>query len=286
MYSLLGNMLASSASQYMLIAAAIMIPTVWLPDLSALSFLGVFGVTATTTVVASVLYTLVTGNFTAGALTHSALPATLPLVFGIMTFCYSGHGVFPAIQASMKEPQLFPKVLNVAFFLVAFLCTFIAAAGYYMYGAGAADIVIFNLPTLLATACSCLVLINPVAKFALTMEPVAAAANVAAGAGRPLTGLPRLAVRTALSLAILMAARSLPFLAHLMALVGSFMTISVSVTLPALCHLILLKGKLGTAKVLWNWFVVLLGVTCTVAGTTASMRSLAAKASAVAVGAA
>ncbi|KAJ9526617.1 hypothetical protein QJQ45_017626 [Haematococcus lacustris] len=249
MYSLLGNMLASSASQYMLIAAAIMIPTVWLPDLSALSFLGVFGVTATTTVVASVLYTLVTGNFTAGALTHNALPATLPLVFGIMTFCYSGHGVFPAIQASMKEPQLFPKVLNVAFFLVAFLCTFIAAAGYYMYGAGAADIVIFNLPTLLATACSCLVLINPVAKFALTMEPVAAAANVAAGAGRPLTGLPRLAVRTALSLAILMAARSLPFLAHLMALVGSFMTISVSVTLPALCHLILLKGKLGTAKV-------------------------------------
>ncbi|KAJ9525938.1 hypothetical protein QJQ45_009406 [Haematococcus lacustris] len=248
---------------------------------SAIIYVELFG-TCCLLFILEVLYTLVTGNFTAGALTHSALPATLPLVFGIMTFCYSGHGVFPAIQASMKEPQLFPKVLNVAFFLVAFLCTFIAAAGYYMYGAGAADIVIFNLPTLLATACSCLVLINPVAKFALTMEPVAAAANVAAGAGRPLTGLPRLAVRTALSLAILMAARSLPFLAHLMALVGSFMTISVSVTLPALCHLILLKGKLGTAKVLWNWFVVLLGVTCTVAGTTASMRSLAAKASAVA----
>jgi hypothetical protein len=58
-----------------------------------------------------------------------------------------------------------------------------------MYGAGAADIVIFNLPTILATACSCLVLINPIAKFALTMEPVAAAANVAAGGGTPLTGM-------------------------------------------------------------------------------------------------
>ena len=43
-------------------------------------------------------------------------------------------------------------------------------------------------------------------------------------------------VRTALAIAVLMAARSLPFLAQVMALVGSFMTISVSVTFPALCH--------------------------------------------------
>lgn len=36
--------------------------------------------------------------------------ATLPLVFGIMAFVYSGHGVFPSVRASMKRPQLFPKV--------------------------------------------------------------------------------------------------------------------------------------------------------------------------------
>lgn len=46
----------------------------------------------------------------AGAVTDPALLATLPLVFGIMTFCYSGHGVFPSIQASMKEPEKFPQV--------------------------------------------------------------------------------------------------------------------------------------------------------------------------------
>lgn len=57
-----------------------------------------------------VAYTLLTGNFPAGAATHPALWATLPLVFGIMTFCYSGHGVFPSIQASMKHPEQFPKV--------------------------------------------------------------------------------------------------------------------------------------------------------------------------------
>jgi hypothetical protein len=41
-------------------------------------------------------------------------------------------------------------VLNVAFFIVAFLCSFIGGAGYYMYGTAAADIVIFNMPGVLA----------------------------------------------------------------------------------------------------------------------------------------
>lgn len=54
MFSLLGTKLAANASQYMFLAAALMIPTVWLPNLSALSFLGFFGVAATSTVVVSV----------------------------------------------------------------------------------------------------------------------------------------------------------------------------------------------------------------------------------------
>lgn len=42
------------------------------------------------------------------------------------------------------------QVLNVAFLIVAFLCSFIGGAGYYMYGSAAADIVIFNMPGVLA----------------------------------------------------------------------------------------------------------------------------------------
>eukprot|EP00955_Chlamydomonas_euryale_P092428 364706-Chlamydomonas_euryale.AAC.3 len=97
-----------SPTAYMLAAACVMIPTVWLPDLKALSYLGFFGVSATLTCVLSVVYTFLTGSYVAGAATDPALFATLPLVFGIMTFCYSGHGVFPSIQASMAKPSEFP----------------------------------------------------------------------------------------------------------------------------------------------------------------------------------
>ena len=45
----------------------------------------------------------------AGAATAAANWGALPLVFGIMAFVYSGHGVFPSIQRSMKEPSRFPQ---------------------------------------------------------------------------------------------------------------------------------------------------------------------------------
>ncbi|KAG1674282.1 hypothetical protein FOA52_013471 [Chlamydomonas sp. UWO 241] len=268
----------------MIAAACVMIPTVWLPNLKSLSYLGFMGVSATCLCVMSVVYTFMTGNFIPGAATDVALWSTLPLVFGIMTFCYSGHGVFPAIQASMQKPKEFPQVLNVAYLIVATCCTLIGTLGYYMYGSRALDVVIFNLPPgLLATACCCTVLINPIAKFALTMEPVAAAATSATGAA---SGLPRLAVRTAISVAILVAAKNLPFLAYVMALVGSFMTISVSVTFPAVCHLVLFKGQSSPGRVAWNYAVAVTGLCCTTFGTLASVKSLAAKAAASAVGAA
>ena len=49
------------------------------------------------------------GSFVAGAATAAANWRSLPLVFGIMAFVYSGHGVFPSIQRSMKEPSRFPQ---------------------------------------------------------------------------------------------------------------------------------------------------------------------------------
>ena len=48
------NSLLSGPAAYMLLAAVFMIPTVWLPDLSALSTLGFLGVTASCTVTATV----------------------------------------------------------------------------------------------------------------------------------------------------------------------------------------------------------------------------------------
>lgn len=69
----------------------------------------------------------------------------MPLIFGIMAFSYAGHSVFPSIQASMRRPSRFPRVLDTAYCIVAALCTFLGVAGYYMYGDGARDVITFNM---------------------------------------------------------------------------------------------------------------------------------------------
>ncbi|EIE22996.1 hypothetical protein COCSUDRAFT_15642, partial [Coccomyxa subellipsoidea C-169] len=302
LFQLLGTKLASSSGAYMVLAAAIMVPTVWLPDLKSLSYLGFAGITATLTVTAAVAYTLLVccvmsaGGYPAGAVTSAGNWATLPLVFGIMAFVYSGHGVFPSVRASMKRPEHFPKarlsstqnlgftpfstpvqVLDAAYLVVGTLCTFIGAAGYYMYGNGALDVITFNLPKgLLATLCASLILVNPVAKFAITLDPVAVAANTSLASvtqGFP-AGLRRFAVRTVMAAGCLVAARFVPFLAYVMALIGSFLTISVSVIFPAACHLSIFRGKLSRRRLLWNYAVVAIGVVCALSGTAASLRAL------------
>ena len=51
-------------------------------------------------------------------------------------------------------------------------------------------------------------------------------------------------MRTVLAIACLMAARFVPFLAYVMSLIGSFLTISVSVIFPAACHLSIFQARM------------------------------------------
>lgn len=58
----------------------------------------------------------------------------------------------PSVQNLGFTPFSTPvQVLDAAYLVVGTLCTFIGAAGYYMYGNGALDVITFNLPKV--TAC-------------------------------------------------------------------------------------------------------------------------------------
>lgn len=57
-----------------------------------------------------VVFTFLTKSYAPGAATAIVQWNTLPVAFGCLAFCFAGHGVFPAIRASMQEPKKFPKV--------------------------------------------------------------------------------------------------------------------------------------------------------------------------------
>jgi len=155
------------------LSAALFVPTTWLPDLEALSYVGAMGMLSALGLTGVVLYNFFDGGITLAQTSYLNIHH-LPMTFGLAAFVFAGHAVFPSIRMSMKDKHLFPKVIDVAYIIVFATCLAIGAAGYLMYGNKTLEEVTLNLPKgLLRDAAIGLILVSPFTKFALTLEPVA-----------------------------------------------------------------------------------------------------------------
>lgn len=86
--------------------------------------------------------------------------------------------------------------------------------------------------------------------------------------------LPGRLTRTGLGLGALLLATSVPYFGYVMAVIGSFLTLTVSVIFPSLCYLKLYDTEIEKKEKLLNYFIVALGVFCAVTGTYTSVQSL------------
>ncbi|KAG7031976.1 Amino acid transporter AVT1C [Cucurbita argyrosperma subsp. argyrosperma] len=113
---------------FALMTALAVLPTVWLRDLTILSYISAGGVIASILVVLCLFWIgLVDDVGFQGKETTTLLnPATLPIAVGLYGFCYSGHAVFPNIYSSMAKP--------------------IALMGYAMFGESTLSQFTLNLP--------------------------------------------------------------------------------------------------------------------------------------------
>ncbi|CAI5463113.1 unnamed protein product [Closterium sp. Yama58-4] len=124
----LGPSIRLSPNQvFLIIAALIVLPTVWLRKMSLLAYVSVGGLLAALVTVVGVAWVAAVGTDDAGSATAAAAaPAEaeaaaqggaallrvqgIPVAMGIFGFCFSGHAVFPTIYRSMDKPQHFNRV--------------------------------------------------------------------------------------------------------------------------------------------------------------------------------
>uniref|UniRef100_A0A6U3G8T0 Amino acid transporter transmembrane domain-containing protein n=1 Tax=Mantoniella antarctica TaxID=81844 RepID=A0A6U3G8T0_9CHLO len=278
---------AHSSRWFMTASAAVMIPTLWLADLSSLSYVGAVGALASVSLMGVVAYQLVavgifSGHIPPGIETTAALHlSTLPVSFGLLAFVFAGHAVFPAIYSSMDTPEDYEGMLDRTYGIVGVTCLIIGCAGYALWGEDVADEVTLNLPGGAAsTLALALITINPLSKFALTMDPVARGLESALGVdisakqgNGPLTAR---AMRTGLGLGALTVAATVPFFAVVMSLIGSFLTLTVSVIFPAACYLKMFEGEIGDGEKALNWAIMLLGGFGVVAGSYSALGEISA----------
>ncbi|KAK6140260.1 hypothetical protein DH2020_026058 [Rehmannia glutinosa] len=155
----------------------VILPTVWLRNLSLLSYVSVGGVVTLVLVVLCLLWVGVTSDVGFHPSGKALDFTNLPITIGIYSFCYGSHSVFPNIYSSMKEPSRFPSVLVISFVTAGLLYAGIAVCGFLMFGESTNPQFTLNLPTNLVASdiAAWSVVAAPVTKFGLTITPVALA---------------------------------------------------------------------------------------------------------------
>ena len=270
------------------VSAAVMIPTTWLLDLSSLSYVGALGLLASTSVTGVISFEFFRqvvasgGALPEAATAHTAFAhvSTFPVSFGLLAFVFAGHAVFPSIYSSMERPEEYEDMLDASYGIVALNCLALGVAGYCLFGDDVADQVTLSLPAgSLATLAFALTTVNPFAKFALTLDPVAKGAeslfDLRVRASSTDAFVSRL-LRTGLGVTALYLAVKLPFFGAGMSLIGCVLTLVVSVLFPSLCYLRMFGDDLDEREKYLNYAILVVGVVCALSGTAGALETVVA----------
>ncbi|KAL6135633.1 hypothetical protein ACLB2K_067860 [Fragaria x ananassa] len=261
---------------FIVIVGLIVLPTVWLDNLSLLSYVSASGVFASAVILGSILWT---GAFDGVGFHQKGSPikwSGIPTAISLYAFCYCAHPVFPTLYTSMKNKKQFSNVLLICFILCTICYASMAVFGYLMFGSTVQSQITLNLPTNKVSSQVAIytTLVNPISKFALMVTPI----MVAVKRRFPHYQNKRffnILVSTTLVISCVIVALAVPFFAYLMALVGAFLSVTASIIMPCLCYL-KISGtyrRIG-CEMLIIWGIILLGAAVVILGTYTSLEEI------------
>ncbi|XP_058077685.1 amino acid transporter AVT1C isoform X2 [Magnolia sinica] len=272
----LGGLHLNSHYLFALMTTLAVLPTVWLRDLTILSYISAGGVIASILVVFCLFWVGLVdkvGFQNKG----TALDLTgLPVAIGLYGYCYSGHAVFPNIYTSMKKPSQFPSVLFTSFIICTAMYAGVAVMGYKMFGESTKSQFTLNMPQNMVASKIAVwtTIVNPFTKYALTMTPVALSLEELIPSNHLRSHIYAILIRTALVISTLVVGLSVPFFGLVMALIGSLLTMLVTMILPCACFLSILKGKVTRIQGSLCILIIVLGVISSTIGTISAISRI------------
>lgn len=262
---------------FIVLAAAVILPTTWLKNLGMLAYVSAAGLIASVALTASLIWAGVaeTGfHRNSNTLNLAGIPTSLGLYF----VCFTGHAVFPMIYSSMKNSKHFSKVLLISSVLCSLNYGLTAVLGYLIYGDDVQSQVTLNLPSgkLYTKIAIVMTLVNPMAKYALLVAPITAAVEERLSLTRGSVPV-RVAISTAILASTVVVASTVPFFGYLMSFIGSFLSVMATVLFPCLCYLKIYKADgIRHTEMVAIAGILLLGVFVAVTGTYTSLLQIIA----------
>ncbi|KAG6640081.1 hypothetical protein CIPAW_10G146900 [Carya illinoinensis] len=239
-----------SRQVFSITATLIVLPTVWLRNLSLLSYLS-GGVVASILVALCLLWVGVVDRVGFHPCGTALDLANISVSIGIFSYSFSGHPVFPNIYTSMKESSHFRSVLIASFVFCFFMYIGVAICGFLMFGDSVKSQFTLNMPReyVASNIAIWTVVANPLTKYALTLTPISLSLEELLPSAQLRSFSVVLLVRTILVFSTLVVALTVPYFASVMALMGSLLTMLITFIFPCACYLRILKGKLTKLQV-------------------------------------
>ncbi|CAD5177510.1 amino acid transporter AVT1H-like [Musa acuminata AAA Group] len=268
-----------SASQLLTVVAVLVaLPTLWLRDLSSISFLSFGGIVMSLLIFVTIACTAAFG----GVRGNHSIPLLqlrkIPGISGLYIFSYAGHIVFPNIYTAMKDPSKFTKVSIASFTTVTMLYTALAFMGAKLFGPAVSSQITLSMPPhLIATKIALwATVLTPMTKYALEFSPFAS--QLEHKLPSTMSSRARMVIRgsvgSILLLVILALALSLPYFEHVLSLTGSLVSIAISLIFPCAFYLKICWPQVSKPTVVLNGVLIVLGALLGVVGTISSSKAL------------
>ncbi|XP_057252118.1 amino acid transporter AVT1C isoform X2 [Beta vulgaris subsp. vulgaris] len=261
---------------FALAATLVVLPTCWVRDLSILSYVSVGGVIASVLVFLCLFWVGLVdqvGFVGQGTTLHLS---TLPVTIGLYGYCYSGHAVYPNIYTSMANRSQYPAVLLTCFAICTFMCVGAAVLGYLMFGESTQSQFTLNMPQNLVASKVAVwtTVVNPFTKYALIISPVAMSLEELIPSYYLKSHMYPILIRTALVISTLLVGLNIPFFGLVMALIGSLLTMLVTLILPCACYLSILRKKATYLQISACLFTMTVGVISSASGTYSAVSQI------------
>ncbi|KAK1432465.1 hypothetical protein QVD17_09362 [Tagetes erecta] len=277
-FDILGVHLSSKKS-FVIIVAAIILPTTWLNNMKIISYISASGVLASLIILGSILWV---GMFDGVGFHEKGRVVNwkgIPSAISLYAFCYGAHPVFPTLYTSMRNKHQFSKVLLLCFVFCTITYASMAVVGYRMFGSKVESQITLSLPTDEKSSKVAIytILVTPVVKYALLMTPIVDSIEerfLSSFKTRKFS----LVIKTTLLTTTVVVALALPFFGDLMSLVGAILIVSASIVLPSLCYL-KISGtyKVFGLELVLIGFIMFIGILVAIMGTYTSLKDIVRK---------
>ncbi|KAH0887079.1 hypothetical protein HID58_063175 [Brassica napus] len=268
---------------FALLTTIAVLPTVWLRDLSLLSYISAGGVIASVLVVLSLFWIGLVDDVGIHSKGTTLNLSTLPVAIGLYGYCYSGHAVFPNIYTSMANPNQYPSALLTCFTICTLMYAGVAFMGYTMFGEATESQFTLNLPQdLVATKIAVWTTVSSTystleSTYALTLSPVALSLEELIPSRHNKSHWYAIAIRTALVFSTLLVGLAIPFFGLVMSLIGSLLTMLVTLILPPACFLSIVRRKVTRTQMMLCVLIIVVGAISSVIGSYSALSQIIEK---------